>query len=78
MPLAAGGAPATARTLAGYPYPVEEVAVRPLEGLAIVEVTLPVGGTAIASNGLYGVWQVEAAIADGPSCFDPATFTLGE
>jgi hypothetical protein len=78
VPLAVGGAAAGARAMSGYPHPVEEVALRLLDGPPTVEVTFPVGGTTIATSGLYGAWQVEAEIVDGRRCHDPAGFSIGE
>jgi hypothetical protein len=43
------------------------------------EVTLPVAGTSIVSNSLYGEWTAEAVVEDeGAACAQPMTFTITE
>lgn len=41
------------------------------------EVTLPVAGTSIVSNSLYGPWKAEAVVEDEiAACAQPMTFTI--
>jgi hypothetical protein len=41
------------------------------------EVTLPVAGTSIVSNSLYGEWKAEAVVEDEiAACAQPMTFTI--
>lgn len=56
------------RWVDGFPRPLAEESQRPVrdggERRYEVSATLPVGGTAILSNSLYGHWRVEAYLDD--------------
>jgi hypothetical protein len=65
----------------GYPDPMPVYVLKSIkrgngQGM-YAEVTLPVAGTSIVSNSLYGEWTAEAFVADeiGP-CGQPASFTI--
>lgn len=67
----------------GYP---DLVPVQVLESIRrgggqgmFAEVTLPVAGTSIVSNSLYGKWKAEAVVEDEIApCAQPVTFTITE
>lgn len=70
------------RPVQGYPRPLEVQRARKAKGpgnkrLAVVTTRLPVGGTAISTSGLYGVWRLEVVV-DGIEydCIKERTFTL--
>jgi hypothetical protein len=68
-----------ARLVDGHPRPIPEQETRAVlhNGLRSYEVSavLPVGGTAITANALYGVWQVRP-ILDGQVCGPTASFQI--
>jgi hypothetical protein len=67
------------RVVDGYPRPVPEQETRAVlrDGLRNYEVSavLPVGGTAITTNSLYGAWRVQP-ILDGQACGPTASFQI--
>jgi hypothetical protein len=67
------------RVVDGYPQPLPEQETRAVlrNGQRSFEVsaTLPVGGTAITTNSLYGAWHVQP-ILDGQVCGPTATFQI--
>lgn len=79
VPIAVDGKRGRQRRMVGYPHPVDE---RPIKATKdndrVVEVSLPVGGTAISSNSLYGEWRVRAAITGGPTCQEATRFVITE
>jgi hypothetical protein len=71
----------TKREIPGYPMPLPVKVLSPttignaryLRAMA----RLPVGGTLIVSNGLYGAWTVDAFIDGSPvACSTPVAFTI--
>jgi hypothetical protein len=60
----------TARTLAGYPFPLSVQFAQPREKagstVAAIEFRLPVAGTAIVSHSLYGDWRIELVLDGVP------------
>ncbi len=81
VPVAAPGAPPTARAIEGYPRPVQELAPRATTvGTARfqqVDVPFPVGGTMIATGSLYGTWRVAPRLDGALKPCAPATaFTI--
>ena len=68
-----------ARLVDGHPRPVPEQETRAVlrNGLRSYEVSavLPVGGTAITSNALYGLWRVRPML-DGQACGPTASFQI--
>jgi hypothetical protein len=80
-PVTVGGAPGK-RRVAGYPFAMDVQVARKVTagadaGKSQVSVTLPLAGTAIVSNSLYGTWQAQLYLdgAETP-CADPVTFTI--
>ena len=72
--------PLQARVVDGFPRPQPEQAAQAApDGRHRVSATLPVGGTIITSNGLYGRWAVEPWI-DGFArpCGPSQAFVIGE
>ncbi len=72
----------TSHRVAGYP---DVLPVRVLKAIKtpgggnglIVKVTLPVAGTPILQNSLYGTWRAEALIDDDRvACSSPASFVI--
>ena len=60
----------------GYAYQILTVPITGTGGPAQeLSATLPVAGTAITANSLYGRWTVEPFL-DGASCGSPRAFTL--
>ena len=69
------------RWVDGFPRPLPEQAQRPVDDGGVrryeVSATLPVGGTAIMSNSLYGRWRVEAFLdSDLHPCGTAARFDI--
>jgi hypothetical protein len=79
VPFTAAGQSNGERMVDGYPRPLREQETRPVaeQGTSGFELsaTLPVGGTAIVTNSLYGEWRVEPEI-DGASCGKPTQFQI--
>jgi hypothetical protein len=79
VPFTASGQSRGERLVDGYPRPMREQETRPVsdEGSAAFELvaTLPVGGTAITTNSLYGEWRVEPLL-DGAPCGNAAPFQI--
>ncbi len=79
VPFTAAGQGRGERLVDGYPRPMPEQETRPVsqEGAHGYEVSaiLPVGGTAIMSNSLYGEWRVEPHL-DGAPCGNSARFEI--
>ena len=79
VPFASAGTPRGLRTVEGEarPLPKQVATGTSLPGTRPYEVgaTLPVGGTAITSNSLYGKWRVEPYL-DGAVCGPSATFEI--
>jgi hypothetical protein len=79
VPFTAAGQSRGERHVDGYPRPMREQETRAVsqEGARGYEVsaTLPVGGTAIMSNSLYGEWRVQPFL-DGALCGQAASFEI--
>jgi hypothetical protein len=79
VPFTAAGQSQGERMVDGYPRPLREQETRAVseEGFTGFELsaTLPVGGTAIVTNSLYGEWRVEPQL-DGVSCGNEARFEI--
>lgn len=79
VPFAADGKPGGWRRVEGYPQPLAEQQTKTVshQGTRAYEVStsLPVGGTAIMTNSLYGKWRVEPYL-DGSVCGQSATFEI--
>jgi hypothetical protein len=79
VPFKAAGQSQGERMVDGYPRPMREQETRAVseQGFVGFEIsaTLPVGGTAIMSNSLYGEWRVEPHL-DGASCGNEARFEI--
>lgn len=75
-----GRRPAAKRWVDGYPQPLDEQSAKPVrfEGTLRrgVSATLPVAGTSIMTNSLYGQWMVEPHL-DGQRCGPARTFVIG-
>jgi len=80
---AKGKAPAGARRLPGYPYPVPVQTPHTVtvgnQRYQTVDVSFPVAGSAIVSSSLYGRWKVEVFL-DGAArpCAKPTIFNLAQ
>jgi hypothetical protein len=64
-----------------YPAPVETKTLAPTQYAGAqhmyVAATLPVAGTSIVSNGLYGTWTAQAYVDGDPlACSQPVRFTI--
>ena len=73
--------PAPKRWVEGYPQPLEEKALRSVthEGETAYQVTatLPVAGTSIMTNSLYGEWKVEPYLdQQAAPCGDVRSFVI--
>ncbi len=71
LPLAAPGKDKQ-RRLAGYPFPLRAqppvtASYRALKAVRVVA-RLPVAGTVIVNNSLYGTWEATASIGKGKPC----------
>jgi|PersoiStandDraft_1058852.scaffolds.fasta_scaffold27749_2 hypothetical protein len=71
----------TKREIPGYPMPLPVKVLSPttIGNARYLRATarLPVGGTLIVSNGLYGAWTVQAFIDGSPvACSTPVAFTI--
>jgi hypothetical protein len=79
VPFTAAGQSQGERMVDGYPRPLREQETRAVseQGFTGFELsaTLPVGGTAIVTNSLYGEWRVEPQL-DGISCGNEARFEI--
>jgi hypothetical protein len=79
VPFTAAGQSRGDRLVDGYPRPMREQETRPVteQGSTAFELvaTLPVGGTAIMTNSLYGEWRVDPQL-DGTPCGNPARFEI--
>ena len=79
VPFTAAGQSQGERMVDGYPRPLREQETRAVseQGFTGFELsaTLPVGGTAIVTNSLYGEWRVEPQL-DGVSCGNEARFDI--
>src|SRR5262245_44337293 len=79
VPFTASGQSRGERLVDGYPRPMPEQETKPVteQGSTAFELvaTLPVGGTAIMTNSLYGEWRVEPQL-DGASCGNAARFEI--
>ena len=69
------------RPVPGYPDPMPVRVLRSIlrgngQGM-FAEVTLPVAGTSIVGNSLYGTWKAEAFVEDEIApCGQPASFGI--
>jgi hypothetical protein len=82
QPVAAPGAGVARRSVAGYPQPMREQALRAVSGAGTtsyaIDFVFPVGGTDIVSTGLYGTWKVEPFLDDAAMpCAKATSFVLG-
>jgi hypothetical protein len=72
--------PAAKRWVDGYPEPLDEQRAKPIDHLGTarrgVSATLPVAGTSIMTNSLYGQWMVEPYL-DDERCGAARTFVIG-
>jgi hypothetical protein len=79
VPFTASGQSRGDRLVDGYPRPMREQETRPVtnQGSTAFELvaTLPVGGTAIMTNSLYGEWRVDPQL-DGAPCGNSARFEI--
>jgi hypothetical protein len=79
VPFTASGQSRGERLVDGYPRPMREQETRAVteQGSTAFELaaTLPVGGTAIMTNSLYGEWRVEPQL-DGAPCGNAARFEI--
>ncbi|MGA7617199.1 MAG: hypothetical protein WBX15_18705 [Thermoanaerobaculia bacterium] len=71
----------TQRKLDGYPLPLDVRVLQPVSWAKGKElgtsVRLPVAGTLIMSNSLYGTWSAEAYVdGDSLKCAEPASFEI--
>lgn len=80
VPVDDNGKKATRRALKGYPRPVN---VRPLQPFVVdnrqakvARVRLPVAGTSIVKNGMYGTWKARAIVDGAKQACAEAQFTL--
>lgn len=78
VPIAEEGKAPASRALRGYPHALQERAVIVRGSDRVVEVSLPVGGTAISTNSLYGQWRVVATLDDGTACREASPFVITE
>jgi hypothetical protein len=67
--------------VAGYPAPLQTKALAPVQYSGAqhmyVAATLPVAGTSIVSNGLYGTWTAQAYVDGDPlACSQAARFQI--
>jgi hypothetical protein len=65
------------KKVAGYPDPIAVQVLRPEGAHLVAGVRLPVAGTLIMTNSLYGEWAAKAFV-DGAqvSCAAPSVFTI--
>jgi hypothetical protein len=76
----AKGAPQ--RRVDGYPFPVDAVQAKPITsgpdaGKQLVTITMPLAGTVIVSNSLYGLWGVDLYLDDEPeACAEREPFRI--
>jgi hypothetical protein len=67
------------RRLEGYPEPVAVQKLGPITVNGVnsmaVKVTLPVAGTPVVNNSLYGTWKVNAFV-DGAATFCKGSFAI--
>jgi hypothetical protein len=80
-PGSGAAAPPQKRWVEGYPQPLEEKTLKTVthEGVAAyqVSVTLPVAGTSIMTNSLYGQWKAEPYLDQQVTpCGDPRSFVI--
>lgn len=79
VPFTAAGRTRGERFVDGYPRPLPEQETRAVSHRGArgyeLSATLPVGGTAIMSNSLYGSWRVEPYL-DGSVCGRSARFEI--
>ncbi len=80
---ASGSQPPEKRWVDGYPQPINEqqAKVVPYEGTRRQAVTakLPVAGTSIMTNSLYGEWHVTPHLDDDPAACGPSqSFRIGQ
>ena len=72
--------PAAKRWVDGYPEPLDEQRTKPVPYQGSfrrgVRTTLPVAGTSIMTNSLYGEWRVEPYL-DDQRCGAARTFVIG-
>lgn len=73
FPIVAPGSKEIDRPVPGYLFPVKTLRLAAStdgkgEPAQIVTLEVPVGGTAMTENGLYGTWTVVARIGDSRSC----------
>ncbi len=83
LPVAPEGKPGREVAVPGYPYPVAERVLKAPDAnvtgkpWAQVEDILPVAGTDIVKNSLYGKWQVEVSFPmEKTECRGTAEFTV--
>ena len=83
VPFTAPGHHPGKRRVDGYPQPLDEQEARlvRLEGAHRhqVSATLPVAGTSIMTNSLYGQWRVEPYLdGEAEPCGPPRSFAIGQ
>jgi hypothetical protein len=64
------------RRVRGYPRPLPERVLRRGPAGFLVSAQMPVGGTWIVTNSLYGRWRVDAYLDDDPRPIGRALFTI--
>ena len=71
------------RPVPGYPFPLDIQMAMPIttgsdSDKQLVEVTMPLAGTAIVSNSIYGDWKVDLYLDDAQqACADRVSFRIG-
>ncbi len=83
VPVASSDKVAGERAVPGYPRPLPEKVPSPMTynktSYLKVAIALPVGGTDIVTNSLYGWWKVEARLdGDTSPCSAPVSFAVGQ
>ena len=73
FPIVAPGTKEIDRAMPGYLFPVKALRLESVtnakgEPTQIVTLKVPVGGTAMTENGLYGAWSVEVRLRDSRPC----------
>ncbi len=83
VPFTAPGHRPGKRQVDGYPQPLDEQEARLVRWEGVhrhqVSATLPVAGTSIMTNSLYGQWRVEPHLDGEPDpCGPPRSFAIGQ